>query len=415
MKWRRASVVLVVGATALAAVGGGACGNDTAVVGGECAPGRTDCNLHCVDLLTDPSNCGACGNVCPPSVECSGGVCGGAGDASPTDGSSDGDAPGTPDGVSGDGLADGSDDTGDACMPPYNTAQHCGDCFTACSGLNDACKPSDGGWACQPLCDPPLSECSGQCFDLTSDPSNCGGCGTICPSQLCQNSLCVGTSNGNVVFIGHDYLTTPPGTAQARVLSNAAFLRPDNPLHVMSFERYADPTAVQRVTTILTGAAQQLGRTLTITSTITDADIPNKLKLQSFQVLLVHDQPSASSGVLGPLGASWASTLTSFTKAGGVVIVLDGAAGTTQEMPQLTTSTTLLTVSAQTPLTPGTPVDNIAQADAVGVGVITPYGAGKNSARVASEANGGAVTWVVQWTGLDAGGPQPVVVHKTIQ
>jgi Stigma-specific protein, Stig1 len=38
------------------------------------AAGLTDCGGGCVDLSSDPFNCGACGNVCPGGV-CEGGIC----------------------------------------------------------------------------------------------------------------------------------------------------------------------------------------------------------------------------------------------------------------------------------------------------------------------------------------------------
>ena len=40
-----------------------------------CPEGLTDCNQDCVDLNTDPNNCGECGNVCPDGYTCVDGVC----------------------------------------------------------------------------------------------------------------------------------------------------------------------------------------------------------------------------------------------------------------------------------------------------------------------------------------------------
>jgi len=44
--------------------------------GRECAPGRTDCGgAECVDLESDPADCGACGNACAADEVCSKGAC----------------------------------------------------------------------------------------------------------------------------------------------------------------------------------------------------------------------------------------------------------------------------------------------------------------------------------------------------
>jgi hypothetical protein len=63
----------------------GLCGNVCApgqiCFGGQCATdhrceaGLTSCNGVCVDLLIDPANCGVCGNVCAAGEICFGGLC----------------------------------------------------------------------------------------------------------------------------------------------------------------------------------------------------------------------------------------------------------------------------------------------------------------------------------------------------
>ena len=53
--------------------GGGYAGAD-----GACSPGQTLCNGACTDTLTDPANCGFCGNVCGGSA-CNDGQCSVAG------------------------------------------------------------------------------------------------------------------------------------------------------------------------------------------------------------------------------------------------------------------------------------------------------------------------------------------------
>ncbi|MCC7023665.1 MAG: hypothetical protein IT338_12625 [Thermomicrobiales bacterium] len=68
------------------AAAGEECGIDQTCSGrtpppGPCPTGQTQCGTACVDLATNPSNCGACGTVCPPCgkrrrPECQGGTCG---------------------------------------------------------------------------------------------------------------------------------------------------------------------------------------------------------------------------------------------------------------------------------------------------------------------------------------------------
>jgi hypothetical protein len=41
----------------------------------NCNSGLTECNGACVDLMTSPANCGACGHACPGGQSCHGGLC----------------------------------------------------------------------------------------------------------------------------------------------------------------------------------------------------------------------------------------------------------------------------------------------------------------------------------------------------
>jgi hypothetical protein len=417
------------------------CGEDNYVVGGKCATGFTQCGVACIDVQSDPLNCGSCGNVCPSGLACGAGICGGptdatmdgVGDARPTDGGDGGngeagdggddggdgssfDGP-NEDGRMGDGGDGGGGDGGDGgvCTPPFDTVQHCGDCFTQCVAPNDTCKPSDGGFACAPFCVAPLVNCGGICIDVTADPFNCGACNHICPTFLCANSTCVNGFNGEFVLIGHDFATTVPNPgSQVKVLTNSVFIRPSSPLRVLAYQRYALGPAVTRVTGIITAYAAQISRTLTLTTTVVDGDIPARLNVSDFDVLLVYDQATAPTGALGALGTSWANTLTTYVGAGGLVIVLDGSGSDAidagaSEMPQLITNAALLNVTSQVPLPQGTRVRNIAPGDSVGSNVGAQYGTTLDSARFAADPPSATITYVI----FDQPDGQPVVIHRT--
>ena len=467
-----AALLLAAGSVATSATG---CGVDDALVGGRCASGYTQCGLRCVEVSSDPENCGACGHVCVPGSGCTAGVCDSIPDGSPdspsdappeeaaldgrpseADGSAGEDAiissaDANPEDVgsgdAGSNEADpgetsigesGSDDAPDAGSPigdpvggndatveggvpqPEAGGQDAtdaagGDSTTSDSPVDEAgdgstsSDGSDSGEAGTP-CMAPLVYCGGACIDVTGDPLNCGGCNVVCASQLCDNSHCVGAASGGIVYIGHDYTITPPGTGQARVLSNAVFIPGSNPLHVMSYERYASASAVSHVDAILNGVANQLGRTLSIHATATDDDVRDQLTLPSYDVLLVHDQVGAPDMALATLGGNWSQTLTNFTLGGGVVIVLDGGTGIGQ-MPAFASGTGLLQVLAHAAMAVWTPLTVSSRLDVVGIGVVSPYAGEQSSVSVTTEANGGNVVYVVELAS-DAGAAPPVVVHK---
>jgi hypothetical protein len=58
-----------------AATGDGAALADASADAARCAAPTTDCGGACVDVTSDPSHCGACGNACEPGATCAGGAC----------------------------------------------------------------------------------------------------------------------------------------------------------------------------------------------------------------------------------------------------------------------------------------------------------------------------------------------------
>ena len=129
-----------------------------------CPPGRVNCAGKCVDLRTNPLNCGACGRTCPPGQACRNGMC------LPVR----------------------------ACPAGYvRCAGKCVDLRTDllnCGACNRTCPP---GQACRNgMCHPARAclagyiLCNGKCVNVTTDPLNCGACGRTCPSGACIAGQC---------------------------------------------------------------------------------------------------------------------------------------------------------------------------------------------------------------------------------
>lgn len=141
--------------------------------GAACAlPGGaqgTCCESVCsaVDLGTDPSNCGGCGNVCPAGMPCDNGQCGvpfGSGTVA------------CPSGLVAAEAATTNSATV-ACVA------------VSCAGLADGAPCStqvDAGGAVSPAGPMAGLCCHGACVAWYKDNENCGGCGiTCCPGTSC--------------------------------------------------------------------------------------------------------------------------------------------------------------------------------------------------------------------------------------
>ena len=126
-----------------------------------CPEGETLCNGECVDLLTDPMNCGECGNICENNTYCVAGEC-------------------TQECPEGFIICD------DRCVNPMEDENNCGGCGNRCED-GEIC--SEG--RCVLNCPPGLTNCGGSCVDTSRDPENCGGCGNRCRAdQVCNGGRC---------------------------------------------------------------------------------------------------------------------------------------------------------------------------------------------------------------------------------
>lgn len=130
-----------------------------------CPPGLTHCGVLCVDLTTDPGNCGSCGNACPTGASCQNGSC---------------------------SCPAGQTACGGMCVNTSSDPNNCGICGMSCPpGINSGTPPT---------C------CGGVCVDISTNPSNCGGCGISCPPGAICCEGCGGTMCSDGIHC------CPPGT-----------------------------------------------------------------------------------------------------------------------------------------------------------------------------------------------------------
>jgi hypothetical protein len=399
-RWMRALKVIGLGLV-LAYAFPTACGSG-GVVGGECKPGNCTGN-----------GSGATGTSGRGGSESSGGAGAEAGEGN-IDRGGNGELP---DGGFFDSPVDGE---GDAmapleCLPPHDSPSHCGDCDTQCVDPTPLCAPDgNGSFECVPLCEPPLVECQGQCVDpasFESDPDNCGRCGNECPSDICQAGECVGARYGNIALICSDLNSANASSSLTTLLGNSVFLPATNPVRVLAYTRGASAAAVNRVNQVIGWAGSARGRNAEITEARTVSAVTGSLNVEDYDVLLIHDldQPGSAPGAAA---TTWESgnVLTSFARAGGTIIVLDGADGTA-EMHELMTNGNLLAATGQTEIT-GDQVWNQAPFDVLGANVLSPFLGSSHTCTFDTNVTSDNETIFVL-TDDEAGGA-PIAVHRVI-
>ena len=129
-----------------------------------CPVGRTACGDRCVDLLADPSSCGACGQTVGPLQLCSAGAA---------------------------ACRPGIATCGGACTDLARDPAHCGTCGTGCGGGTPYCTSSGGSTSCTASCPTGYTACGQACVDLQADQMDCGACGHACAvGQSCRAGAC---------------------------------------------------------------------------------------------------------------------------------------------------------------------------------------------------------------------------------
>ena len=151
-----------------------------------CPVGQSCCNGSCVDLQSNPQNCGACDQACGATQTCENGkcICIAGGEAC------------------GNGCCGvGEACCNGACVDLRTDSQDCGACGHACNPAQTCqagqCVCPGGGEACgSGCCAAGQTCCGGHCVNTASDPQNCGSCGRACQYGGaflggCANSRCI--------------------------------------------------------------------------------------------------------------------------------------------------------------------------------------------------------------------------------
>jgi hypothetical protein len=216
---------------------------------------------------------------------------------------------------------------------------------------------ADGGF---PVCEAPTSYCSGECVLLDTDPENCGHCGRVCASGLCNTGTCVGDVAGHIVVIGHDYAASDP--AMDRVIANAVHLGSQSSGVRIGFWR-GDSTLGGGVA----AAARGLQQTGDVASSTIIANVDHGSIIELDAVVI---EPQIGDGAVAEQAGSDAATaLAEFLTAGHSVVILETTAGVSYRYLQGAGLGTLPPPVDASSMS----VTVVAPGDSVAVGVVTQY------------------------------------------
>jgi hypothetical protein len=278
----------------------------------------------------------------------------------------------------------------DTCVDVTSDYHNCGLCGVACQ---DDLHCADS--LCT-ACPSSTLACGGQCIDPQSNPANCGACSVVCPGGACRFGTCKATTAGHAIVLGHDFLSN--GVDQNKLLANAVFLSPSNPLQLAHYYNSANASAIGHSITAINAEATARGRQVVRTAVSTSTILT---QLTTADVFLISGQQLANDTALQQLGTNWTSLLSTFVHTGGIIVLLDanypGNSGGVQILSQA--GILALTRSSSASNNSCT-VSN--GSDALASGVAATYVCAANSTTFTGSDGSVVVT--------SAG--QPVVVHK---
>lgn len=292
---------------------------------------------------------------------------------------------------------------GEQCTDLMNDPNNCGICGKTCA--TGICTEG----ACLVCPDEAPTWCGSQCTNTASDPDNCGGCGLPCITGLCSNSVCEDAGTGRVIVIGHDYADyNPTRIVKNRIIANAVFMWPLNPVRLLHYVGDATALSVQNVDKAIN---QFAGSRTILRSYANAADAP--LWLPNVDVFLIYPQAHASDATLNQLGTNWASAMSDFVRnRGGTIIVLDADQADNAGTVQILSNAGLMNVTRQASASaPGLVCYATARGDALATGLTKSYSCQANSTTFSLGESGDTITSVVE-TVLGEAASAPVVISK---
>lgn len=217
--------------------------------------------------------------------------------------------------------------------------------------------------------------------------------------------MCQGQFAGHVAALGFDYGAVGASTSAARILGNAVYLHPHEPVSVTIYTRSAASVVTDKVSALIVAEGSLRGRSASI-SLIDDATaLATTASGLATDVIIVPPQPDAEPGDMPDAASLWATPLNDFASQGGVLLFLVHG----QSSADLLGASDFLgevVVAAE-------PMQSLVISswiDALSVGVLSPFASNHGTYSVTATGPADAMQQVVVSTGAGA----PIVVHRVL-